>query len=138
MKNIPQKIYLNLGDKSDVEDYDDFNELIRNADVEWSDFRRNETDIEYVLKELKMTSKEKVIEMMVSRGMSFDQAEKVFVKIKDKIKDLVLSYDFTWDRPAKEYPEIIFNLLWITVRIEALKWIEENKPMACFKSMFTY
>ena len=83
-----------------------------------------------------MTSKEKVIEMMTSRGMFPEQAEKVFEKVKDEVNELVPNYDFTWDRPAKEYPETIFNILWLTVKIEAYKWIEENKPMAWFKPMF--
>ena len=73
---------------------------------------------------------------MVSRGMFQSQAEEIFAIVKDEIEELVPDYNFTWDRPAEEYPEAMYNILWITVKSEALKWIEKNKPMAWFKPMF--
>ena len=49
MKNIPEMIYLNLGDKRDVGDYDDFNILRKVADVTWCEYGFDETDVEYQL-----------------------------------------------------------------------------------------
>ena len=83
-----------------------------------------------------MTGEEKVIEMMMTRGMLQSQAEEVFVIVKDAIEEFVPEYNFTWDRPVDEYPEVIYDILWLTVKFEVLKWIEENKPMAWFKPMF--
>lgn len=48
MKNIPEKIYLHLGDPDDLGDRKDFNEL---GGVGWSDERINENDVEYVRKD---------------------------------------------------------------------------------------
>ena len=47
MKNIPKKIYLNLG--LDDETAEDFKDLVG---VSWADEKVNSSDIEYVLKEL--------------------------------------------------------------------------------------
>lgn len=51
MKNIPEKIYLQIGDDADVT-FDgsiaDFNDLFKGA-ISWSDERINENDIEYTL-----------------------------------------------------------------------------------------
>lgn len=45
MKNIPKKIYLNLGmDEIEVENVKDFNEL---REVTWCEDRQSESDIEY-------------------------------------------------------------------------------------------
>lgn len=47
MKNIPKKIYLNLGmDEIEVENVKDFNEL---REVTWCKDRQSESDIEYQL-----------------------------------------------------------------------------------------
>lgn len=47
MKNIPKKIYLQIGDEDDIIDVKDFNELIPEA-VSWTDVRIHENDIEYI------------------------------------------------------------------------------------------
>jgi hypothetical protein len=50
MKNIPKKIYLNLGLDSelDLEQVKDFNEL---REVTWCEDRQSESDIEYQIVE---------------------------------------------------------------------------------------
>lgn len=48
MKNIPERIFLHLGDPDDLGDCDDFNEL---GGVSWSDERINDNDVEYVRRE---------------------------------------------------------------------------------------
>ena len=47
MKNIPERVFLHLGDPDDLGDCDDFNEL---GMVSWSDVRISENDVEYVRK----------------------------------------------------------------------------------------
>lgn len=47
MRNLPLKIYIQIGDEVNIKDNVDFNEL---AGVSWSSERINKTDIEYVLK----------------------------------------------------------------------------------------
>jgi len=46
MKNVPEKIHLNLG--TDVEPDDDFSELNENGDITWCADRIWDTDIEYI------------------------------------------------------------------------------------------
>ena len=61
MKNIPKKIYLNLGfdkDEIDIKDIDDFEGLVG---VSWSDTRINDQDIEYVLSERKESTDSKAL-----------------------------------------------------------------------------
>jgi len=51
MKNIPEKIYLQIGDDSDVtigDEIPDFNELYHKA-ISWSSEQINSNDIEYIL-----------------------------------------------------------------------------------------
>ena len=48
MENIPERIFLHLGDPDDLGDCDDFNEL---GMVSWSDERINDNDVEYVRRE---------------------------------------------------------------------------------------
>jgi hypothetical protein len=83
-----------------------------------------------------MTTKEKVIGMMVERGMFPEQAETVFSAAKEKLAEFAPNYHITWDRPASEYPAPVYAAMWLTVKDEALKWIDENKPQAWFRAMF--
>ncbi len=46
MKNVPDRIYLNLG--TDVNPDDDFSELNENGDVTWCADRIWDTDVEYI------------------------------------------------------------------------------------------
>lgn len=51
MKNIPNKIYLQIGEKADItidNSINDFNELFRGA-ITWSEDKINKNDIEYKL-----------------------------------------------------------------------------------------
>lgn len=47
MRNVPKKIFIVIGDETNIKDDISFNEL---AGVSWSSERINKTDIEYVLK----------------------------------------------------------------------------------------
>jgi hypothetical protein len=63
MKNIPQKIYLQIGeDVSTKENDSDFNNL---AGVSWCADKINNTDIEYVLKSEETFTKEQMIQCYI-------------------------------------------------------------------------
>lgn len=84
-----------------------------------------------------MTTKQKFIDMLVQRGMFESQAEQVMEKAMPVIDSTVENYRFTWDRPASEYPEQLYPMIFsTTIKPIALAWIEENKPMAWFKAIF--
>lgn len=83
-----------------------------------------------------MTTREKLKEMLTSKGMFDTQADLVLEKAIPKIEKLTPGYNITWDRPAKEYPNSVYIALWITLSETALEWIDENLPRAYFRSMF--
>ena len=41
-----------------------------------------------------------------------------------------------WDDDMAGYPQIMTNIVWMTVRLNALKWIDANAPEAWFRPMF--
>lgn len=45
-------------------------------------------------------------------------------------------YEITWDRPAEEYPPELYNVLLKMVAPVAVKYAEEHRPMAWWKSVF--
>jgi len=53
-----------------------------------------------------------------------------------EIDNLVPDYDITWDRDEGGYPDNMYILWTIQLRPIALKWIDENAPMAWFRDMF--
>lgn len=83
-----------------------------------------------------MTTREKLESMLIERGMSVQQANEVMDLAKPKIDEVADNYEISYDRPASEYPDIIYNTLFLFIKPIALKWIEENKPLAWFKPMF--
>lgn len=83
-----------------------------------------------------MTTKEKLIKSLVNKGMSESQAKEVIELAIPEINKLSNDYSITWERPFEEYPEIMYHLWWMIIKPIALKWIDENKPMAWFREMF--
>ena len=74
--------------------------------------------------------------MLVAKGMFESQAEQVMEIAKPKLDSILEDYNFTWDRPASEYPDVIYNVVYASLKPIALEWIEENAPQAWFKPMF--
>jgi hypothetical protein len=88
-----------------------------------------------------MTTKEKLISMLVEKGMFEQQAQKVMEvaipEIEKKFNEgKENAYKFTWNRPAEEYPTPIYATLFISIKPIALKWIDDNIPNAWFREMF--
>lgn len=82
-----------------------------------------------------MTTKERLIEMCVSKGMFESQAKEV-VEIAVKKIDNLDNYKTTWDRPASEYPDALYAVMFLTVKDVAIKWIDKNLPKAWFRELF--
>lgn len=83
-----------------------------------------------------MTAREKLEQMLVNNGMFESQAKNVMEIAIPELNNILDDYKFTFDRPASEYPNVIYNILFLHIKPIALKWIEENVPMAWFKPMF--
>ena len=74
--------------------------------------------------------------MLTDRGMSDGQADDVLKDAIPQIESLTENYRVTWDRPASEYPDVIYNAMWLHLSNATLKWIDENAPQAWFRPMF--
>lgn len=83
-----------------------------------------------------MTTKEKLKQMLIDNGMFPNQADAVLGEAIPRIEAVTPDYKITWDRPASEYPDVVFNAMWLHVRDVAKHWIAENAPQAWYRPMF--
>lgn len=83
-----------------------------------------------------VTTRQKFEQMLFENGMFEDQAKQVMDLAIPVIDSQVENYKFTWDRPAEEYPSQLYSIIFMTIKPIALKWIEDNCPMAWYKPMF--
>ena len=83
-----------------------------------------------------MTTQQKFESMLVERGMFESQAKKVMEIAKPMFVQAMPDYRFTWDRPAKEYHDVIYNTGFFIVKRAAIQWIDENLPEAWFRPIF--
>ena len=84
---------------------------------------------------IEITTREKLEQMCYEKGM-FESQAKTVVDLAIPEIDNLDNYKITWDRPASEYPEPLYIIMFLTVKKVAYKWIEENFPLAWFKPMF--
>ena len=83
-----------------------------------------------------MTTRERLIKMLVDRGMFENQAEEVFDLFEPKANAMSPQYSITWDRPASEYPDSLFAIWMMTLDEVALDYIDRTCPKAWFRTMF--
>lgn len=86
-----------------------------------------------------MTTREKLEEMLINRGMSSRQAKQVMdiaVLEIGKTTESDWGYNITFNRPCEEYPKPIYLVLFLEIKPIALKWINENIPNAWYKNLF--
>ena len=81
------------------------------------------------------TTKEKCISFLTNNGLWPQESEQVFEAAKPRLE--VGGYQMTWDRPANEYPNALYAVMFITLKAVALEWIDQNKPMHFARPMFT-
>ncbi len=83
-----------------------------------------------------MTTKEKLVDMLFNHGMSEDPAKEVVELAIPKIEQASPDSEITWDRPAGEYPDVMYNIFWLTLKETALEWIDKNAPQAWYRACF--
>jgi hypothetical protein len=83
-----------------------------------------------------MNVKEKLESMLVNNGMFESQAKEVMEIAMPKLNELVDDYKISFYSSYSEYPEVIYDVLFLAVKPIALKYIEENIPQAWYKPMF--
>lgn len=83
-----------------------------------------------------MTTREKLKKMLTDRGMFDSQADAVLAEAIPTIESLTPDYKITWDRPASEYPDVVYNVMWLPLCDAAKAWIAKNAPQAWYRPMF--
>ena len=83
-----------------------------------------------------MTVKEKLVSILVSNGMFENQAQEVIELAIPKLNELADDYKITFESPSSHYPDMLYKIWYISIKPIALKWIDDNKPMAWFRDMF--
>ncbi len=95
-----------------------------------------------------MNVREKLQEFLIQHGMFMDQAKEVMelaIPVLEKqAADLSETsegentnpYIITWESPSESYPDALYQVWWLVIKPIALKWIDDNKPMAWFREVF--
>jgi len=81
-----------------------------------------------------VTVKGKLLSYLTDNGMWETHAEQVFQRA---LPDLEADSRVTWDRPAEDYPTVMYAVWIIVLKRHALEWIDEYLPKAWFRPMFT-
>ena len=83
-----------------------------------------------------MTTRQKFEEMLYNMGVFESDASDIMDLAIPMIAEMLPQYNVTWDRPATEYPDAFYNVVFSTVKRAALQWIDANKPQVWFRAMF--
>jgi hypothetical protein len=83
-----------------------------------------------------MTVRGKLENMLVLNGMFESQAKEVIELSIPKLNELDKDYTITFDSSSNSYPDVIYQLWFMTIKPIALEWIDKNKQMACYRGMF--
>jgi hypothetical protein len=79
-----------------------------------------------------MTVQVEMTNYLIGNGMSQNQAASVIVETK---KEMSGTFN-NWDSQIEAYSNELQNLIKLSVKQTALKWLNKNKPMAWFKPIF--
>ena len=83
-----------------------------------------------------MTVKEKLESMLVKNGMFENQTKEVIKLAMPKLNELVDDFEISFESNSNQYPDVLYGIWYTLIKPIALKWIDENKPMAWFREMF--
>ena len=81
-----------------------------------------------------MTFKEYFVQKLEENGMFAADANAVIEQTI--VAPEAESMQGRWNDDMAGYPPIMSKVLWLTVRLNALKWIDANAPQAWFRPMF--
>ena len=73
-----------------------------------------------------------MINYLIANGMSNDQANSVIAQTKKEMKGTFNN----WGSQLDAYSLQLQNLIKLSVKQTALKWLNKNKPFAWFKPIF--
>lgn len=81
------------------------------------------------------TLEEKLSNTLVDHGMWPNEAQAVMASVKES--PVMESMKGRWGQAAEGYPPQMLGVLWMTVKDEAVKWIDANKPQHWAKALLT-
>lgn len=64
-------------------------------------------------------------------GLFEEEAGGILKQLKENTPDM----KGRWEDGTEDYPPAMFVVLWVSAKKEAVKWIEQNKPLHLAKSM---
>lgn len=79
-----------------------------------------------------MTFEMKMRRLLEDNGLFDKQINTVIDLAKESLSDM----KGRWGDEINEYPNTMTNIVWISVKQVAIKWIEKELPQAWFKPMF--
>jgi hypothetical protein len=84
------------------------------------------------------TVRGKLEKMLTDLGMFESQAKEVLEISIPKINNMEVNknYNVSWNACSSGYPQVIYNILFMTIKVDARDWIAKNKPEAWFRPMF--
>jgi hypothetical protein len=87
-----------------------------------------------------MTTRQKFEQMLYDMGIFETQAKEIMdfaIEEIDLLRTPEDPYQITWNRPASEYPEAFYNVVFgVKIKPQVFAWANENMPMAWWKPMF--
>jgi len=86
-----------------------------------------------------MTIREKLEKHLRDHGLLSDDASQVMeivIKATEDSTDPNHAMNHRWDDVVDDYPKQLFGILWLSVRRQAIKWIDANKPKHFARAMF--
>lgn len=76
----------------------------------------------------------KLQETLYKHGLFEDEAAAVVNRLKQAPHMEMMQG--RWQEPIENYPAVLMNVLWVAVKTEAVKWIDENKPQHWARPFF--
>lgn len=86
-----------------------------------------------------MTTRQKIEQMLYNHGIFESMAVEIMdfsiPKIEAELQEEGTT-GITWNRPAREYPDVMYDVLFLRLKKFVVEWAETNKPQAFWIPMF--
>ena len=81
-----------------------------------------------------MTMKDKMKALLMQNGMFESEAEQVMEMAKNDTR--LADMKSRWNDDIEGYPPQLLNVVWFSVKRNALLWIDANIPQAYYRNFF--
>jgi len=94
----------------------------------------------FTQKEIAMTTRQKFEQMLYNMGIFKQDVTQIMdfaIEEIDMVRTPDGPYKITWNRPADEYPEQFYNVIFtVEIKPQVFAWAEKNMPLAWWKPLF--